>query len=362
MSSIGIKSNTSGFIIVGPIHLSPMQEEIEEVSLDQLTSNQLKSLLNMFEQSLIILSETDAETLRRLVEKPTQQGPSYDDTEIRDLLDGKLSIEEKGINLGIATLDESGKIPSVQLPSYVDDVLEFNSLTVFPQTGESGKIYVATDSNISYRWSGSAYVKISSGEVVSVNSKTGAVTLTKADLGLNNVNNTADNTKVVASAGKWTTKRTVTFRGGAVGTLELDGSADQEVILELDVDNLISISDPRITNWEAASSASHSHTNKSILDNTSASFTTVLQTKLNSIAENANNYSHPNSGVTAGTYKSVTVNALGHVTGGSNPTTLEGYGITDAYTKTELNARLSAIETAIANLESAVAALTPTGE
>lgn len=46
-------------------------------------------------------------------------------------------------------------------------------------------------------------------------------------------------------------------------------------------------------------------------------------------------FSHANSGVSAGTYKSVTVNATGHVTGGSNPTTLSGYGITDAYTKTE---------------------------
>lgn len=45
-------------------------------------------------------------------------------------------------------------------------------------------------------------------------------------------------------------------------------------------------------------------------------------------------YTHPNSGVNAGTYKSVTVNAQGHVTGGSNPTTLSGYGITDAPTKT----------------------------
>ncbi len=45
-------------------------------------------------------------------------------------------------------------------------------------------------------------------------------------------------------------------------------------------------------------------------------------------------YAHPNSGVTAGTYKSVTVNAQGHVTGGTNPTTLSGYGITDAAAKT----------------------------
>lgn len=49
-------------------------------------------------------------------------------------------------------------------------------------------------------------------------------------------------------------------------------------------------------------------------------------------------YTHPSSGVTAGTYKSVTVNAQGHVTGGSNPTTLSGYGITDAATKSALTA------------------------
>ena len=54
--------------------------------------------------------------------------------------------------------------------------------------------------------------------------------------------------------------------------------------------------------------------------------------KLDGIAAGANKYTytHPNSGVTAGTYKSVTVDAQGHVTGGSNPTTLAGYGITDA--------------------------------
>ncbi|WP_313184907.1 pyocin knob domain-containing protein [Lacrimispora sp.] len=45
-------------------------------------------------------------------------------------------------------------------------------------------------------------------------------------------------------------------------------------------------------------------------------------------------YTHPNSGVTAGTYRSVTVNTQGHVTSGTNPTTLAGYGITDAATKT----------------------------
>ena len=62
---------------------------------------------------------------------------------------------------GIATLDSTGKVPSSQLPAFVDDVLEFATRSDFPATGESGKIYVALDTNLTYRWSGSTYVEIS---------------------------------------------------------------------------------------------------------------------------------------------------------------------------------------------------------
>ena len=54
-----------------------------------------------------------------------------------------------------------GKVPSAQLPAYVDDVLEYANLAAFPATGESGKIYVALNTNLTYRWSGSEYVEIS---------------------------------------------------------------------------------------------------------------------------------------------------------------------------------------------------------
>jgi hypothetical protein len=53
-----------------------------------------------------------------------------------------------------------GKVPASQLPSYVDDVLEFANLSSFPVTGETGKIYLALDTNFTYRWSGSVYVQI----------------------------------------------------------------------------------------------------------------------------------------------------------------------------------------------------------
>jgi hypothetical protein len=54
-----------------------------------------------------------------------------------------------------------GKVPVSQLPSYVDDVLEFSNIASFPANGESGKIYVALNTNLIYRWSGSSYVEIS---------------------------------------------------------------------------------------------------------------------------------------------------------------------------------------------------------
>lgn len=72
-----------------------------------------------------------------------------------------VTIASKGVANGIASLNENGKIPESQLPSYVDDVLEFENLAAFPTVGESGKIYVAIDTNLTYRWSGSTYVEIS---------------------------------------------------------------------------------------------------------------------------------------------------------------------------------------------------------
>lgn len=67
----------------------------------------------------------------------------------------------KGAANGLAELDANGLVPSSQLPSYVDDVLEYASKSAFPATGTAGKIYVALDTNLTYRWSGSAYVEIS---------------------------------------------------------------------------------------------------------------------------------------------------------------------------------------------------------
>ena len=167
-------------------------------------------------------------------------------------------LASKGVAGGVAGLDGGGKVPASQLPSYVDDVLEFSALSAFPATGETGKIYVTTGTNKTYRWSGSAYVEIASSPgstdavtegstnlyftaaraiaavggtlasyatqawvtaqgyatsvsvtsaisalvtgVSSVAGKTGTVTLVKGDVGLGSVDNTSDASKPVSTA------------------------------------------------------------------------------------------------------------------------------------------------------------------
>jgi hypothetical protein len=173
-------------------------------------------------------------------------------TGLQAVLDGKQAAGS------YAALDGTGKVPSYQLPSYVDDVLEFATLAAFPAMGETGKIYVSTGTNRTYRWSGSSYVEMTSSPgstdavpegatnlyftaaravsalastlafyasqawvtaqgfattagvssaisalvtgVSSVAGKTGAVTLVKGDVGLGNVDNTSDANKPISTA------------------------------------------------------------------------------------------------------------------------------------------------------------------
>lgn len=112
-----------------------------------------------------------------------------------------------------------GKIPAAQLPAYVDDVLEFSLLEDLPVEGEPGKIYVVKVNNLTYRWSGTAYVEISKSLAVGETSSTahrgdhGKIAYdhsqltnanphgtTKAHVGLGNVDNTADINKPVSTA------------------------------------------------------------------------------------------------------------------------------------------------------------------
>ena len=86
--------------------------------------------------------------------------------------DPQKQINEKQPKGNYAILEEDGKIPSSQLPSFVDDVIEYDNKSSFPLTGESGKIYVAKDTNLTYRWSGTTYVEIGSSLALGYTSST----------------------------------------------------------------------------------------------------------------------------------------------------------------------------------------------
>lgn len=104
---------------------------------------------------------------------------------------------QKGMANGVATLDSSGVIPANQLPSYVDDVLEFATQAAFPATGETGKIYISIETGMTYRWTGTVYAPIGGGA------------------------GTAD------SALKLFSPRTIALSGGVTGTAtQFDGSAN----------------------------------------------------------------------------------------------------------------------------------------
>ncbi len=72
--------------------------------------------------------------------------------------------------LGLATSSQltdkadlvDGLVPANQLPGYVDDVLEYANLASFPLLGEASKLYIAIDTDLVYRWSGSTYAVTSS--------------------------------------------------------------------------------------------------------------------------------------------------------------------------------------------------------
>ena len=134
-------------------------------------------------------------------------------TAVGNAVKSKVSTSQLGVANGVATLGSDGKVPSTQLPSFVDDVLEFANTTTFPVTGDTGKIYVDLSTNQTYRWGGSSYVKITSGEVASVNGQTGVVNITTI-------------TGNAGTATKLETTRTISITGDFTWSTSFDGSGN----------------------------------------------------------------------------------------------------------------------------------------
>lgn len=271
--------------------------------------------------------------------------------------DAQVKRSEMGFANGVATLDTSGKVPSSQLPSYVDDVLEYTSKSAFPTTGETGKIYVDNSTNKTYRWGGSSYVEISPSLALGETSSTAYA----GDKGKQNATNIATNTsninKIINgettvgkalkdSAGNQinttyakktdvvdkTSTQDITGNKTFTGTTRIDdlllypiGDSQLPIIKAYDNQavsdyelrlppyksggyTLATTDDiPTIPNLSLSTSGSGS-----FIKGLSVSGHTITQTK-----GNITNSDLPDSGITAGTYSAIAVNSKGVATSGA---------------------------------------------
>lgn len=126
--------------------------------------------------------EADSVNWENITDKPTWVDSSTKPTYTIDEVDTKkvtVRTSQLGVANGVATLDSSGLVPSTQLPSYVDDIIEgyynstdgkFYTTNAYTTaiTGETGKIYVDVSTNLSYRYGGSSYVVITSSDMVAI--------------------------------------------------------------------------------------------------------------------------------------------------------------------------------------------------
>lgn len=189
----------------------------------------------------------------------------------------------------------------------------------YPTGGDAGRVYVGNGSiNIP---------QAKKSEVIAVDGKVDTHVarvdnphaVTKAQVGLSNVDNTSDSSKNVLSASKLTTARTITLTGDVTGSVSFDGTANASITATI-ASNSVALGTDTTGNYVADATAG----NGIVITGT--------------VGEGWNpTISLTDVGI-AGTYKNVTVDAQGRVTAGTNPTTISGYGITDAYTKAELNA------------------------
>lgn len=212
-------------------------------------------------------------------------------------------VKKSDIGATVAPLDENNIIPGEYLPSYVDDILEYATLANFPTTGESGKIYVDLKTNKTYRWSGSSYVEIS------------------ASLALGETSSTAyagDKGKANAEAIK-TLQDTVDILEGIVGG-EGAGSLSELVERVAEVENVNNTQNTEIANIKNGTTKVGKSTTADKFAN--AQTINVKGDITGSVSFDGSaakdlTLTLPNTGVTAGTYSAVSVNAKGQVTAGA---------------------------------------------
>lgn len=157
-------TNGSGMIVGYPANAAlGLAGKVDKAEGQSLMTDAERAKLGGIEAGATA-NATDAQ----LRDRATHTGTQVIDTVsgLQAVLDEKIDTTERGVSGGVATLDEFARIPASQLPSYVDDVLEFPTRDDFPATGEGGKIYIAVNQGTQanptrqYRWSGTVYAEI----------------------------------------------------------------------------------------------------------------------------------------------------------------------------------------------------------
>jgi hypothetical protein len=201
-SVASVKSTVENIIITATKKVQELKiAEVQAAATAELVAEKALKDAALASQSLILTSQSSTldskVTANSNITAGTATKITYD---VKGLVTSGTTLVASDIPSLDASKITTGTIDAARLPSYVDDVIEGANLAAFPITGEASKIYVALDTNKTYRWSGSAYVYITSGAVDSVAGKTGVVTLVKGDVGLGNIDNTSDANKPVSTA------------------------------------------------------------------------------------------------------------------------------------------------------------------
>jgi hypothetical protein len=137
-----------------------------------------------------------------------------------------INTNKLGAANGVATLDANSKVPAGQLPSYVDDILECANYAALPATGSTGVIYVTTDTNKIYRWTGFVYVEIVASPGTSDAVPEGTTNLYFTSNRVLAVVNNYAATGVINAANKLVTPRTINLTGSVAGSAVFDGTED----------------------------------------------------------------------------------------------------------------------------------------
>ena len=272
--------------------------------------------------------------------------------------DAQVKRSEMGVASGVATLGTDGKVPTSQLPSYVDDTIEgylYNSkfyketAHTTQITGESGKIYVDLATNKTYRWSGSAFVEISASLALGTTSSTAY----RGDLGAANATaittlqgqmstaqgdisdlETADGQNVKLTGdqqidGKKVFKQEVMIKSGnglVIGSssdefvkLNNDEGAEGTFCFPVNGSGTLATRADIPTKVSELTNDSGFTTNKGTVTSVTISAGTGISVNSSSAitSSGSRTISLSNSGVTAGTYSVVTVDAKGRATAGT---------------------------------------------